>query len=374
MTESEHDVLIIGAGLAGICLSVSLSRSGFNVCLVEKEKLPYHKVCGEYVSNECLIYLKNLGFDPFEHGAKSINKLAVSSPKGNLLNMPLDLGGFGISRYKLDKSLLDIASASGVEVHTGEKVSQIRQAGGHVEAETAKGSIFKGKILAGAFGKRSILDKSLDRDFLRERSPYAGVKYHLKLPLDENLISLHNFQGGYAGISAIEDEKACFCYLASTRSIRSAGGIKEAEEKVLARNPFIREIFEKAEFLWEKPMAISEVSFLEKEKSMERIFFLGDSAGMVAPLFGNGMAMAIRSASLLSSSLQRFFNDGIELRELRSDYESIWQSNFRSRMKLGRLLQRGFGRSFLTENLIALNKTFPFLAKKLIKASHGKPF
>ena len=102
MIEQDYDVIIIGGGLAGLTSAIHISKLNFSVLLIEKNDYPKHKVCGEYVSNEVLPYLKHLGFNPFEFGAKRISKFQLTTHNNKSIDAKLPLGGFGISRYEFD--------------------------------------------------------------------------------------------------------------------------------------------------------------------------------------------------------------------------------------------------------------------------------
>ena len=80
--NNYFNVIIAGGGLAGLISAIALSAKGFKILLLEKKSYPFNKVCGEYVSNEVLNYLKSLGFDPFSFNASKIDKLRISSPSG----------------------------------------------------------------------------------------------------------------------------------------------------------------------------------------------------------------------------------------------------------------------------------------------------
>ncbi|RZK14744.1 MAG: FAD-dependent oxidoreductase, partial [Hymenobacter sp.] len=99
------DVALIGGGLAGLAAALDLAGRGHRVVVVERKQYPFHKVCGEYVSHEVGPYLRRLGADPAPLGPASISRFHLSSPAGRVLASPLDLGGFGVSRYQLDNFL-----------------------------------------------------------------------------------------------------------------------------------------------------------------------------------------------------------------------------------------------------------------------------
>src|SRR5258708_24094201 len=100
--DTVYDIAITGGGLAGLALSVQAAKNGYRVILLEKEKYPFHKVCGEYISLESWDFMEELGLPLSEMNLPVIRKLIVSSPNGKTLEHMLPLGGFGISMYKLD--------------------------------------------------------------------------------------------------------------------------------------------------------------------------------------------------------------------------------------------------------------------------------
>ena len=122
---NRYDVVIIGGGLAGLTSALDLAKRGKQVAVIEKNTFPQHKVCGEYVSNEVLPYLTQLGVSiPLEKLPK-ISNLRLGTTMGRKLEVGLPLGGFGISRYLLDDILYQAALSASVEFHldTVEKVN-----------------------------------------------------------------------------------------------------------------------------------------------------------------------------------------------------------------------------------------------------------
>ena len=120
-----YDVAIAGGGLAGLALSIQCAQAGYRTILFEKEKYPFHKVCGEYISFESWNFLEELGVPLSQMNLPIIRRLLVTAPNGKELEQSLPLGGFGISRYKLDAILAEIARQNGVELIEGTKVDEI---------------------------------------------------------------------------------------------------------------------------------------------------------------------------------------------------------------------------------------------------------
>ncbi|RYZ18168.1 MAG: FAD-dependent oxidoreductase, partial [Sphingobacteriales bacterium] len=111
----RKNVIIIGGGLAGLTASIHLSKSGFGVTVIEKQQYPRHKVCGEYVSNEVLPYLKWLGADPAILNPAIIDRAHFSTTSGDSVRCLVPMGGFGLSRFALDDFLYHTAASAGVE-------------------------------------------------------------------------------------------------------------------------------------------------------------------------------------------------------------------------------------------------------------------
>ncbi|AFM06347.1 flavin-dependent dehydrogenase [Bernardetia litoralis DSM 6794] len=377
-------IAIIGGGLAGLACSIRLAKAGLEVILIEKNTYPFHRVCGEYISNEALDYVKSLGINPFDFGAVSLDKFWLSSPSGNKLELDLPLGGFGISRYTLDYELSKIAKKEGVEIWDGIFVKDVlntnklndtnKKNESKFLIETSNGTIGS-QIVIGSYGKRSNLDNKLQRDFSSKNFPYIGVKYHLKTDLmPNNVIALHNFWRGYCGISRIEDDKFCFCYLSHKDNLTDFKKVENIEKQLFTDNPFLSKILKEAEFLYEKPEIINQISFSPKKLIEDDILMCGDSAGMITPLCGNGMAMALHSSKILSDLLINHFDNQISFKSLKKEYQKRWNHQFQLRLKAGRTVQHFFGGRKSSEFLINTFKHVPSVARKVVSLTHGKSF
>ncbi len=373
----KNGIFIIGGGLSGLSTGLYLAKRGVKITLMEKKFYPFHRVCGEYISNEVLPFLSELGVNPFQSGASKINKLEITSVQGRVLSQSLDLGGFGISRFALDRILYQELVKTGAEVLQGEKINAVEFKNPHFILQDSQGRAFLVDHVIGAFGKRSNLDQVLNRPFFKKRSPFLGVKYHLKLEMPDDLIQLHNFKDGYAGISAIENKTYCFCYLTKSSNLKPYTSIAEMEGAILNKNPFLKNIFDQAEFLWEKPQIINEISFEPKEPIYNHIFMSGDAAGLISPLCGNGMAIAIHSGKILAEAILEAGEGGLTGKgrdKLEETYRNRWKNNFRFRLWVGRQIQSLFGNDRVTDRTLQFLNHTPKLLRTIINNTHGKEF
>ena len=367
-------MIVIGGGLAGLMNAILLRRAGLSVLLFEEKRYPFHRVCGEYISNEVIPFLKKNQLFPEELDPSGITEFHLTSISGKSLKMPLDLGGFGVSRYAYDAWLAEKAKHDGVEIIHERIIDSLFQDNVFI-LESKSGNHYKSKLTIGAFGKRSTLDKSLNRPFLKRRSPYIGVKYHIKTDLvKSNEIALHNFTGGYCGASQVESDVFNLCYLSHRSNLKEQGTIPEMETNILARNPHLKQILEYSEFLFDKPEVINEITFEKKEPVYNHMLMSGDSAGMITPLCGNGMAMAIHASKVLSELIIENMEGGFDRSKLERNYASKWNSLFSKRLWAGRRIQALFGSSIISNSAVTLGRSFRPFAGFLMKQTHGKPF
>ena len=369
----SYNVIIVGGGLAGLTSALHLSKQGLSVLLIEKNEYPKHKVCGEYISNEVLPYLKALDFNPFDFGAKKIDHFTLSTPKSKSVDAKLPLGGFGISRYCIDLELSIKAKQAGAEI-VHQSVIDIQFENNQFEVFTAENEFFTAEFVIGSFGKRSNLDVKMERAFIQKASPFLAVKAHYKGEFPEDKVALHNFEGGYCGVSKVENNLINVCYIADYKNFKKYKDIDSFQEKVISQNKYLKHLFETYELTFEKPLAISQISFSSKQPVENHILMCGDSAGMIHPLAGNGMSMAIRSAQMASLLILKYKAGEITKRtELETLYTKTWNKEFSGRLKSGHLIAKVFRLGLFSEIIMLFLKTFPFLLPRIIKNTHGKP-
>lgn len=381
-TQTTYDVAIAGGGLAGLALSIQLAEQGWQVALFEKEVYPFHRVCGEYISLESWDFLCRLSVPLPQWNLPIIKRLQVSAPNGTLLEANLPLGGFGVSRYKLDAALAKIAIAKGVHLFEATKVEDIEQQQNGFNIRYGNKhttNTIDAKVCCGTWGKRSNMDIKWNRAFISDKdtriSNWVGIKYHVRTAWPADLIALHNFKDGYCGISKIEDDQYCLCYLTRAANLKSFGhSVAQMEAAILSRNPVLQRLLNKSEKEAGFPLAISQVSFQPKEQVENGVLLIGDASGMIAPLCGNGMSMALHGSKIAAAETDKFLKGLQNRRQMEEHYVNIWKKQFSRRLQAGRILHRFFGSEQRSNLLISTMRRLPFLTKAVIRQTHGTPF
>ncbi|UKJ07309.1 NAD(P)/FAD-dependent oxidoreductase [Solitalea lacus] len=378
MIKTDFDLAIIGGGLAGLSTAIQMNKLGYEVILFEKETFPFHKVCGEYIAMESWDFLQGLGVPLENMQLPKITRLHISDCRGKLLAHKLNPGGFGISRYSLDNELHQLAKQSGVVVYDNTKVLAIDFYQGKSVIKT-NSATFNAKVACGSWGKRANIDIKLRREFIhqppKKNQHFIAVKYHVKTDFPDDLIELHNFENGYCGISTVENNMQCLCYLTTAYNLQQCNNdIKKLEKTYLAKNPHLNQYFQFSKFIFNEPLVISQISFASKEAINDHIFMVGDAAGMIAPLCGNGMSMALHGSKLVVPILDNLLKGNLNRLDAERQYASIWKAQFNSRLRTGRWFQQLFGRPLVTNTALRALNSFPSLTSSLIGLTHGKPF
>ncbi|MFZ0598584.1 MAG: FAD-dependent oxidoreductase, partial [Flavobacterium sp.] len=150
--------------------------------------------------------------------------------------------------------------------------------------------------------------------------------------------------------------------------------IEEYQLNVLYKNKHLKTVFENSTLLFDKPITISQISFDKKHPVENHILMIGDTAGLIHPLCGNGMAMAIHSAKIASELILDYYSDKkISRALLEKNYTQQWNIHFGKRLFMGRILAKILTHKTITNVLFAVVASFPGILPGIIKQTHGKP-
>ncbi len=365
-------ILILGGGLAGLTAAIHLSKLGHSITVVEKNEYPKHKVCGEYISNEVVDYFNWLGLDDILAQSHPINTFRLEVDQSNFSEVELPLGGFGISRYLLDDLLYQKATSQNcLFIH--ESVIDISFKDNLFTVRLSSGLEIKTPIAIGSFGKRSNIDVTLKRNFIQKKSHWLAIKSHYKGNFPDGVVGLYPFHGGYCGVSKVEDDKINICYIVQTEVFKKHKSIPDFTRNILFENKALKTILNDSKSIFENPLTISQISFDDKNAVENHILMIGDSAGLIHPLCGNGMAMAIHSAKIAAELIDQSLKQKNFSREiLEEQYQKKWNELFKKRLSTGKILSSLLLNPFLTKISLKTVARFPMLFKFIIRRTHGK--
>jgi menaquinone-9 beta-reductase len=291
--------LVIGGGLAGSMVAIRLAAAGQEVTLLERERAPHHKVCGEFLSPEAVQYLEQAGVDPRNLGAESIQSVRLTA-KQRAVQATLPFTALSLSRCVLDEAMLSRAAQAGCKVERGVFVERLIPGDGHWQAQLRGGDSWSVPTVFLANGKHDL------RGFERKPGPHGdlvGFKLHWRLAPTQTealrgSIELYLFPGGYGGLSLVEGGVAAFCLVVRRAALRKIGGWPELLAAIQNENPYITERLCGATPLWERPLAVSSIPYGYLSGRPLGLWCVGDQAAVVPSFTGDGMSIALHSATL----------------------------------------------------------------------------
>jgi len=348
-------IAIVGAGPAGASLAIRLALQNFEVRLIEREKFPRHKLCGEFISPECLKHFEDLGVlgDILLAGGEQITETRFYEQGGRNVAVPSKWfgGGFALSlsRAEMDMRLLNRARAVGVEVLDGTAVTGIHSLGSSVCSIAVTGSgksiAIKADLFIDATGRARALARLVERSEYPQnakaasrKSVLVGFKAHLRGARPaKGRCEIYSFRGGYGGLCGIENGWANHCFLVKPEVAREFGGNADRiVENVVLKNQRAAETLEYAEPVggW---LAVSIDHFGRSDLNpAPNLFSVGDSAAFIDPFTGSGMLMALESSGVLAKCIREC---EFSPEKLSQRYERTYWSNFAGRLRICSILR-----------------------------------
>jgi flavin-dependent dehydrogenase len=306
--------VVIGGGPAGSVAACELARANRRVVLLEREREPRHKICGEFLSIEAQDALAGVGIDAASLGGAPID--VVRLVHGNTVaESALPFRAFGLTRRTLDEALLDAARAHGVEVVRGASVRRLHPGDDGFRIETDGIEDLSAATVFLATGKHDL--RGCKRDPSGTRDSLVGFKTYFRLAPGERralagAIEVILFAGGYAGLQLVERGLANLCLLVEADRFEALGKSWDALfAHLLATCPHLARRLADAKAVLDKPLAIARVpyGFLHRPGAVEQegLFRLGDQAAVIPSFSGDGMAIAMHSGRLAA---QTYLGDG----------------------------------------------------------------
>ncbi len=336
-----YDVIVVGGGIAGCSSAIQLSSLGKKVLLLERGKVPAHKICGEFLSTEVASMLNKLGLLDaiISGGASPINSVLLTTLSGGQMTKKLPGTAYGFSRYEFDRLLYEKASEMGVDCRKETAVLDIEGSldiGFVVKTEE---HVFESRMVIGAYGKKA--------HPVHEASPkptqghYVAYKQHYIGPGPIDTVEVHVFDRGYCGINTVEDGIVNVCWLAHRSLLNEHGGKREAvAQSVLTKNLALSKRLAGLTPVEGTLCAIGGVSLASKGRFLNDISLIGDSSQMIAPFCGDGMGMALRSSEVAAPLCAAFLDGTLTREQFVAAYSENWKHEFGQRIALGKILQQ----------------------------------
>lgn len=372
-SREAYDVVVVGGGLAGCAMGTLLARTGRNVLVLERKRYPVHKLCGEFLSPEAQGVFAELGvLDQVKAaGAVPIHRAALTAPSGARMDTDLPGQALGLSRYLLDPILFGAVRQAGGEALDGVPVRSVEREGDQHVVSWNGGSI-RADAVVGAWGKRSNVDGAMERAFVGRTSPLVGFKAHFEGDDVGDWIELHAFDGGYCGMSHVENGRVNVCWISDERALKAAGGSPDAMlDGPMRANPHLAGRLDKMERVVPRFEAVAQVSFRRKGMFEQGTMMVGDTAAMITPFCGDGMAMALHSATVAAPLLAAHLDGDLSQADLETAYTSDWNRRYALRLRLGRGLHEAFSRPWGANALVRLGNALPNVARWVAVHTRG---
>ena len=325
----EVDVAIVGAGPAGSTLAALLAQRGARVALLDRDAFPRDKLCGEFLSYDALPVLEPLGVLAAidNAGAPQITNCRVVGSR-RTYDFALPHAARGVSRLFFDDLLLRTAAANGAMRLDGTTATTL---------EAMRVNDIHAKAVVGAWGRWGRFDQQLARGFVRDRSHRNfGFKRHYR-GTPSSTIKLYSFSRGYLGVNSVEGNITNICGLVHASRLAGHKGRWDAfVETIRSEEPALEALYSRHEPAQDGYLSSEPVIFRARSAVEGGVFMIGDASGVIDPLTGNGMAMAIQSALLAAPMLLRLLESPAQRTKIEDEYRALHHRFFARRIAWSR--------------------------------------
>lgn len=383
MVTEDFEIGIIGGGPAGSTAAAFLAEYGFNVCLFEKKNFPRETLCGEFLSLEVSSFLKqmNLYNEFISLQPNKIRSFRFFNDSGKSIYSKLNFYAFGLSRSLFDNLLLCNVKRKGVFVYQPAEVIKIVPTKNYVSLVIKNDDQnlinIKVNYLIAAYGKQNPLDNYLSRNFISYRSKLNGIKFHLDKSELKNFaeeeIQIYLGDDIYCGVNKVENNKVTFCFLEDRNKEQPPPRKQLVELK--KKNSAFKELFmENDEHIFDQlPVyGTGNIYFGKKNLIEEGVFMIGDAAGVIAPLAGDGIGIAMESGKLIAGLFDQKRKENFSDAKLKFQFVKKWNKLFSKRMKTAMHIQNFILNDSKRNAAFLIAGYLPKLLPYLIKATRSK--
>ncbi|HXX41938.1 MAG TPA: NAD(P)/FAD-dependent oxidoreductase [Chthoniobacterales bacterium] len=324
------DVAIVGGGPAGSTCAAFCAAAGLRTVLIEREKFPREKVCGDCLNPACWAVLRRLeifeGVRALPHGRLDhVDFIAINGRKIKVDLSSGDESEIAIKRSLFDQLLLNRARDGGAEIREQSVVTSLRKAGSNNWKIDLVRETVTARVVVGADGRNSTVAR------LRNLLPSPGrervaLQAHIPLPQDfGNRVVLQFLPEGYSGQAPVNERELNLCLVGKPSSISILRAWAEKQFRT------------KADQSWR---TITPLTRAPIHSIREDLIFIGDAARVVEPFTGEGIYYALRSGELAADAIAKISHGQNRLSVL-SEFARARAAMYRGRLWINRLARTG---------------------------------
>lgn len=353
------DVAIVGGGPAGSVCAACCAAAGLQAVVIEREKFPREKVCGDCLNPECWPILRQLGIDQRmrESPHARLASVALIGLHDQCIETELPQGEdaeIAIKRSVFDGLLLDHARQLGAEVRETNTLVSLEKTSGDWKLTIADGSACRAQVLVAADGRNSTVARlcGLLPHIEKER---VALQAHISLPRDfGNRVVLQLLPDGYSGQAPVNESELNLCLVGKPKSIRTLQ--KWAIERFALS----------AGQQWR---TITPLTRAPVPPAHGNLLFAGDAARVVEPFTGEGIFYALRAGVLAATAATRMVQENSA--DAAAEYAAQHSAMYRGRLWINDLARSAVLSPKLGSILLDFARFQPallrFLTRKIVR-------
>jgi menaquinone-9 beta-reductase len=373
----RFDAAIVGAGPAGSSAAVFLARKGYSVALVEKQRFPREKLCGDFLNPANWEIFEKLGIEDallsLPHG--KVGSFRMSTPSAAAkIPFPSQNGrrdfGIGLRRSLFDDLLLRLAEKEGVAVRQGCKLGHFSRENDQWIMTSDDSSVedkFHSRLLIGADGRNSWVAHRMGAALPGEAAGrFVGFQLHLRNCRNiDGEVQIHLFPGGYGGLVGLGEGMANLCFIVEKNIAGENPSVEHLLRKHLYRNSRFEEALGVSEIVGEA-RSVYPVYFSPRRSFGDGFLLAGDAARVTEPITGEGVYFALKSGELAADAADLAFKRGdFSARQL-SSYDSACRSALGRRQIVNRIIRAVIHRPNWVRLLLGLSRKNHFPVSALV--------
>lgn len=342
----QEEFTIIGGGVAGLCAAIRLTELGAVPLIVEAGSYPAHKICGEFLSSECLPQLQKWGINPV-----LIHQAHIHMPNRPAFEFKFPHPAGALSHLTLDPQLAQYAQARGAKILTKTKIHELHPYNlleGFHHLELSNGEKVKTKHLILATGRLLQYGK------VKPKMKYVGLKAHFQdIPLQDTL-EMFAVPGAYIGIAPIEGNRFNVACLTTMSRFTKASSPEAFITDLTHEHPLLHAYLSRGKNLFPQWMHSPVPSFgIKRVPDWPHTYFIGDAIATIPPATGNGLSMAILGGCLAAE---------YAMKDDFAGFKQAWHQRYDKQIRWGKLLHQTFLHPGWTSPCLTWLSRFPNLA------------